>query len=212
MRGVVLNERVRVRRQLLKTQREWKRGNPGFTSQKTGAEGEEGEGAGQGTWHARKSASHTQLQMRVVERKSVWRLPQQQFPFPPTADTMKIVSENNAICRRRVGRNFGVAQFICTVDRELCQGCDVWTTTADLSLCIQPPLFVGRTRQSVYFVIIALFVVTIPFCLELQSQTRFASCDKPVFSQRSVLVYTALCASELVFATVSFLLISFPLL
>lgn len=146
------------------------------------------------------------------EGKSVWRLPQQQFPFPPTADTMKIVSENNAICRRRVGRNFGVAQFICTVDRELCQGCDVWTTTADLSLCIQPPLFVGRTRQSVYFVIIALFVVTIPFCLELQSQTRFASCDKPVFSQRSVLVYTALCASELVFATVSFLLISFPLL
>lgn len=54
-----------------------------------------------------------------------------------------------------------------------------------------PPFFVGRTRQSVYFVIIALFVVTIPFCLELQSQTRFASCDKPVFSQRSVLVYTA---------------------
>lgn len=131
--------------------------------------------------------------MRVVEDKSVWRLPQQQFPFPPTADTMKIVSENNAICRRRVGRNFGVAQFICTVDWKLCQGCDVWTTTADLSLCIQPPplFFVGRTRQSVYFVIIALFVVTIPFCLELQSQTRFASCDKPVFSQRSVLVYTA---------------------
>lgn len=146
MRGVVLNERVRVRRQLLKTQREWKRGNPGFTSQKTGAEGEEGEGAGQGTWHARKSASHTQLQMRVVEGKSVWRLPQQQFPFPPTADTMKIVSENNAICRRRVGRNFGVAQFICTVDRELCQGCDVWTTTADLSLCIQPPLFCRKDQ------------------------------------------------------------------
>lgn len=80
------------------------------------------------------------------EGKSVWRLPQQQFPFPPTADTMKIVSENNAICRRRVGRNFGVAQFICTVDRELCQGCDVWTTTADLSLCIQPPSFCRKDQ------------------------------------------------------------------
>lgn len=59
---------------------------------------------------------------------------------------MKIVSENNAICRRRVGRNFGVAQFICTADRELCQGCDVWTTTADLSLCIQPPLFCRKDQ------------------------------------------------------------------
>lgn len=38
---------------------------------------------------------------------------------------MKIVSENNAICRDRVGRNFGVAQFSCTAARELCRGCDV---------------------------------------------------------------------------------------
>lgn len=63
-----------------------------------------------------------------MEYKTARRLLQQCFPAPPTPDTMKIVSENNAMCRDRVGRNFGVAQLSCMAARELCQGCDVWTT------------------------------------------------------------------------------------
>lgn len=57
------------------------------------------------------------LPMRVAEYKTAWRLQQQQFPSPPTRYTMKIVSGNNAICRDRVGRNFGVTQISCTAVR-----------------------------------------------------------------------------------------------
>lgn len=69
---------------------------------------------------------------------------------------MKIVSENNAICRDRVGRNFGVAQFSCTAARELCRGCDVCddNKAGPLSAPLGP-VYIVRLCYDVLFRLIA---------------------------------------------------------
>lgn len=65
---------------MLKSKGEWKRGNPGFTSQKTGVEGTVGEGkrdVGGSRGRKKRLATDSRLPLRVVEYKPAWRLLQQ---------------------------------------------------------------------------------------------------------------------------------------
>lgn len=93
MRGVVLNERVRA------NGREWKRGNPGFTSQKMRVGGVK---KGSMTGRERRVDEGRRVQNHLASAVAVISMP-----------SYLIVSENNAIYKDRVGRNFGVAQFSC---------------------------------------------------------------------------------------------------